>query len=397
MRKEGLVVNRCPAAWNSYQAMATPLYYGAKVKLKNVAMSDGATQWRLHSLDAVYPGCQEHDGIVSCFSGNNDDDWFVICPPYGVGWSAPIPNHRRPVAHGSMVRLLSKYGRFVYSNDNPALLRAGGSVLPEFHQVAAPGFHRVAAFGETGGESALSYLLLLDADPQAWRGSGELRDGVWQSDGRDVWRVHYVEGSICFEHVLNPRSFLFANNKKLQFEDMPRRINDHLVRFDPPECFVARSECADMNLSDNYRWMVDDNDPASSWAVPPTLEGLVYGAKLKIRHEATSVGDQTYRLHSLTHNYPNGTGQQIISCYNGNNPDDWWIIYPPGKEDPGMDGVEYKFNEQHANFAEHERQAVAWGGHVASITNREELEHVRRLAKDQTVWIGARRQGEGMS
>ena len=150
-----------------------------------------------------------------------------------------------------------------------------------------------------------------------------------------------------------------------------------------------------MNLSDNYRWMVDPEHPASSWAVPPTLEGLVYGAKLKIRHEATSVGDQTYRLHSLTHNYPNGTGQQIISCYNGNNPDDWWIIYPPGKEDPGMDGVEYKFNEQHANFAEHERQAVAWGGHVASITNREELEHVRRLAKDQTVWIGALRQGVG--
>ena len=60
-----------------------------------------------------------------------------------------------------------------------------------------------------------------------------------------------------------------------------------------------------------------------------------------------------------------------------------------------MDGVEYRFNAQHADFAEHERQAIEWGGQVASITNREELEHVRLLANNQTVLIGARRQGVG--
>ena len=38
---------------------------------------------------------------------------------------------------------------------------------------------------------------------------------------------------------------------------------------------------------------------------------------------------------------------------------------------------------------------MAWGGHVTSIVNQEERDHVRRIAGNQTVWIGARRHGGG--
>ena len=65
------------------------------------------------------------------------------------------------------------------------------------------------------------------------------------------------------------------------------------------------------------------------------------------------------------------------------------------KGEHALNGFEYKLDNQETNFEAHEQKAVAWGGHVTSIVNQEERDHVRRIAGNQTVWIGARRHGGG--
>ena len=53
--------------------------------------------------------------------------------------------------------------------------------------------------------------------------------------------------------------------------------------------------------------------------------------------------------------------------------------------------TEYHFNEKKMDWQGHEDAAIAWGGHLTSITSQEEHEHVKELSKGEWCWIGGRR------
>ena len=58
---------------------------------------------------------------------------------------------------------------------------------------------------------------------------------------------------------------------------------------------------------------------------------------------------------------------------------------------------EYKVDERHLNFKEHESNALEWGGHIVSITSKAEQAFVYNLIKNsvrQHIWIGGMRRGK---
>lgn len=57
-------------------------------------------------------------------------------------------------------------------------------------------------------------------------------------------------------------------------------------------------------------------------------------------------------------------------------------------------GFEYRVANERLNFDQHEQAAQAWGGHVVSIANQQEFDHVRSLMQVD-MWVGAKRKGGG--
>lgn len=51
--------------------------------------------------------------------------------------------------------------------------------------------------------------------------------------------------------------------------------------------------------------------------------GLEYGARIKLQHVATA-----HRLHSHGSKYPTGSKQQQVTCFGGEDANDWWIVKP---------------------------------------------------------------------
>ena len=57
---------------------------------------------------------------------------------------------------------------------------------------------------------------------------------------------------------------------------------------------------------------------------PAPLDGLVYGAKLKLQHVQTG-----RRLHSHASRYPGGSKQQQVTAFDGADDNDWWLVRGP--------------------------------------------------------------------
>ena len=53
----------------------------------------------------------------------------------------------------------------------------------------------------------------------------------------------------------------------------------------------------------------------------PFVPFLCYGARIKMRHVETGC-----RLHSHPHYYPEGSNQQQVTCFEGSDDNDWWLI-----------------------------------------------------------------------
>jgi hypothetical protein len=56
---------------------------------------------------------------------------------------------------------------------------------------------------------------------------------------------------------------------------------------------------------------------------------------------------------------------------------------------------DYKLAVAPMSWEEHEAEAIRWGGHIASITSKTELDHIRSLHRQSAVWLGAKRIGIG--
>ena len=56
---------------------------------------------------------------------------------------------------------------------------------------------------------------------------------------------------------------------------------------------------------------------------------------------------------------------------------------------------EFHINREALTLEEHEEEAVAWGGHVTSITSSDELHQVQSLFKERDIIIGGLRKGSG--
>ena len=60
-------------------------------------------------------------------------------------------------------------------------------------------------------------------------------------------------------------------------------------------------------------------------AAPMTPVGqLIFGSYVKLRHELTG-----HRLHSHGASYPEGSGQQQVTCFAGEDFNDWWLVKGP--------------------------------------------------------------------
>ena len=49
---------------------------------------------------------------------------------------------------------------------------------------------------------------------------------------------------------------------------------------------------------------------------------------------------------------------------------------------------DYKLAVAPMSWEEHEAEAIRWGGHIASITSKTELDHIRSLHRQSAVWLG---------
>eukprot|EP00966_Prymnesium_polylepis_P237499 5492871-Prymnesium_polylepis.1 len=56
---------------------------------------------------------------------------------------------------------------------------------------------------------------------------------------------------------------------------------------------------------------------------PPDVPGFAYGARIKLQHSSTGC-----RLHSHGSRYPTGSKQQQVTCFAGEDDNDWWMVKP---------------------------------------------------------------------
>ena len=64
--------------------------------------------------------------------------------------------------------------------------------------------------------------------------------------------------------------------------------------------------------------------PKPHHPVPTHHSSLVYGAKVKLQHVSSG-----HRLHSHPHKYPGGSKQQQVTCFGGEDDNDWWMVLGP--------------------------------------------------------------------
>ena len=254
---------------------AANFHFGARIKLKHRLTSNQNVTWRLHSLPADLPAGTRQQ-IVSCYSGNNDDDWWVVCPAHAADWIGEVPFDARPVVPGNIIRLKHwNTGRYLHSHEERA------------HRTHSQ--HEVTCY-----------------------------DG---HDNNDNWRVHLIQGAIRFEHVAHP-GILHSHNVPYDWDNLTFRWGAAIGRFQELEVTRIQGQ-ADREQDIGDLWDIDAVVPLAS----PAL-GFLYGARIKLRHAETSNQNVTWRLHSLDAKYPDGSEQQIVSCYDGDDDNDWWVIWP---------------------------------------------------------------------
>ena len=149
-------------------------------------------------------------------------------------------------------------------------------------------------------------------------GQGEVscygEDG--EGDSNDNWRVLYRQGpdnAFRLQHVNTADSGHFLHSHDLKYPDWG---------FDQQEVtnYAGRDS--------NDLWVVEARERGPAQSVV-----LFYGMAFKLQHVATGC-----RLHSHPHNYPEGSHQQQVTCFEGSDDNDWWVVMNEhGGEDKDAD------------------------------------------------------------